>query len=92
MKSKAAFVRSLSKTLTAKEVVAKAKAAGIKLSTAYVYVLRSKSSGPKRGKPGPKPKGDLDQQFLSVALDLGIGRASELLGKIRSAAHAAVEG
>ena len=43
--SKAAFVRRLSRSLTAKQVVQKAKAAGIKLSTAYVYVLRSKAGG-----------------------------------------------
>jgi hypothetical protein len=87
MTSKAAYVRSLPKSLTAKEVVAKAKAKGIKLSTAYVYVLRSKSGSKSNGKPGPKPKGGIEEQFLNVALDVGIGRAGELLERVRSAAH-----
>ena len=90
MPSKAAFVRSLPKTLTAKEVVAKAKAAGIKLSTGYVYVLRSSSGGSKPNglKPGPKPKGSSDEAaFLNLALDVGVARAEELLRRVRSAAR-----
>lgn len=39
--SKSAFVRGLSTTLPAKEVVAKAKAAGLKISDRYVHVIRS---------------------------------------------------
>lgn len=86
MTSKASFVRSLPRTLTAKEVVQRAKAAGMSLSTAYVYVLRSKAAGgskPKGLKPGPKPKGGLEHQFVNLVLDVGIARASELLGRVR---------
>jgi hypothetical protein len=39
--SKSAFVRGLPTTLPAKEVVAKAKAAGLKISDRYVHVIRS---------------------------------------------------
>jgi hypothetical protein len=39
--SKSAFVRGLPATLPAKEVVAKAKAAGLTLSDRYVHVIRS---------------------------------------------------
>ena len=39
--SKSAFVRGLPATLPAKEVVAKAKAAGLALSDRYVHVIRS---------------------------------------------------
>ena len=58
--SKSAFVRSLSTSMPAKEVVAKAKSAGLKISDRYVHVIRSiakraakhsngASHGPRRG-------------------------------------------
>ena len=93
-KSKAAFVRSLPRTMSAKEVIAKAKAAGLKLSPAYIYVIRSKTSGPAKGpkaagggKPGPKPKNGkgLESQFIGLALDIGFGRALELLNSTKAA-------
>jgi len=93
MKSKAAFVRSLPRSLSAKEVVAKAKAAGVKLSTAYVYVLRSKAGATKgKGRKGSRAAGgNTEEQFVSLALDVGLGRASELLGAVRNAARAAAQ-
>ena len=92
MTSKASFVRSLPRTLTAKEVVQRAKAAGMRLSTAYVYVLRSKAAGGSRPnglKRGPKPKGGLEHQFVNLVLEVGIARASELLARVRSASSSA---
>jgi hypothetical protein len=57
--NKSAFVRNLPADLSAKEVVAKAKEAGLTLTEAYVYTIRSASKRgndePKRG-PG-RPKG-----------------------------------
>jgi hypothetical protein len=58
--SKSAFVRGLSTSLPAKEVVAKAKSAGLNISDRYVHVIRSiakraakhgngAASGPRRG-------------------------------------------
>ena len=47
--SKAGFVRSLPANTPAKEVVAKGKAAGIALSEAYVYNVRSTSKASKSG-------------------------------------------
>ena len=61
--TKTAFILSLPRDLPAAETVEKAKAAGIKgLSETYVYKIRSKTKtagSPKKGKPGPKPKGKL---------------------------------
>jgi hypothetical protein len=92
MKSKAAFVRSLPRSLSAKEVVAKAKAAGVKLSTAYVYVLRSKAGTTKgKGRKARAGNGNTEEQFVTLALDVGLGRASELLGAVRNAARAAAQ-
>ena len=59
--NKSAFVRSLPEDLSAKEVVSKAKAAGMVLTENYVYTIRSaaknkKKSGKAPGRPG-RPKG-----------------------------------
>ncbi len=59
--NKSAFVRSLPENLSAKEVVSKAKAAGMVLTENYVYTIRSaaknkKKSGKVPGRPG-RPKG-----------------------------------
>ena len=56
--SKSAFVRGLSTTLPAKEVVAKAKAAGLKISDRYVHVIRSiaKRAGHKGNGAAASPR------------------------------------
>jgi hypothetical protein len=87
--SKVDFVRALPPSLSAKEVIAKAKAKGIKITAAYVYVIRSQGGIKKRGKPGPKPRsaaGDagIDRQFIGLALEIGFGRAQQLLDDARA--------
>jgi hypothetical protein len=85
--SKAAFVRSLPGTMSAKEVIEKAKAAGHKLTPAYVYVIRSKGSSKGRAKPGPKPGrgrsgsngGSAERALIDAALELGFSRARQVL-------------
>ena len=47
--NKSAFVRALPATMPGAEVVAKAKAQGIKISLAYVYGIRAKTKAKKRG-------------------------------------------
>jgi len=55
--NKSAFIRSLPTDMPAVDVVAKAKAAGLKLTPAFVYAIRSKSrnKSPGGAKRGPKP-------------------------------------
>jgi hypothetical protein len=77
--TKAAFVRALPSTMPAKDVVEKAKEAGHKLTTAYVYVIRSQArSGGKRRKNGAPPK-DAEARLLAAASDLGFSRSIALL-------------
>lgn len=80
--TKAAFVRGLPDAMPAKEVVDKAKEAGLKLTTAYVYVIRSqaRSSGKER-KNGPPSRGSKVAQarLIAAASELGISRSIELL-------------
>lgn len=100
--SKAQFVRSLPPDMPAKDVVAKAKAKGLKLSPAYVYVIRSKGGGKGGAKKVWKGKGtigkpsteaghrNVERQFVSIAVDLGFARAQQLLDETRSAIRRAV--
>ena len=96
--TKAAFVRSLPATMSAAEVVAEAHKAGIKISPAHVYVIRSnanksikRENGRSRrtsGRPtAAAPRAGLEQQLEALIMDLGFARAEQLLGSIRKAAR-----
>jgi hypothetical protein len=83
--------------MPAAEVIAKGKAAGMTFSDKYVYSIRSKS--PKRGRPkgkaGSKSKsgrGNAEEQFVDLALDLGLSRADAILGRLRTAVRSAAVG
>jgi hypothetical protein len=51
--SKTAFVLSLPSTMSAKDVLSKGRAAGLKLTEAYIYSIRSKAKG-RAGKPAAR--------------------------------------
>lgn len=92
--NRSAFIRSMPSAPVA-EVIAAAKKQGIKnLKAGLVYAVRAADKkGPKPNglKPGPKPKAGrkpkagVEQQFIDLALELGIGRASDLLARVREA-------
>jgi phage terminase small subunit len=79
--SKAEFVRGLPPTMSAKDVVDKAKEAGFKLTPAYVYVIRSQARTGTRKKTTPAtgaPR-DAEARLIAVASELGLTRSIELL-------------
>ena len=97
--NKSAFVRNLSGDMSAKDVVAKAKAAGITLTENYVYTIRSAAKnkakkGTGRGPGRPKgsksaslslsSNGSLEKRFMESALEIGIGNAEKLLAQLRT--------
>lgn len=95
--SKTAFVLSLPLDMPAKDVIAKGKAQGLKLTEAYIYSIRSKAKGrvgkpaARRGRPpkaqslaGARGGNGIERQFLNLALDLGLSRAENLLSNLRS--------
>ena len=95
--NKSAFVRSLPADMSAKDVVAKAKAANIVLTENYVYTIRSaaknksKKGGtgrgpgrPKGSKSGSISSGSVETSFIEHALELGLGNAEKLLAKLRA--------
>jgi hypothetical protein len=95
--SKAAFVRGLPPNMPASEVIAKAQANGMKLTPAYVYVIRSKSSakpssngGRKRGGGRGTGSSQQEREFVNLALQLGFSRAQQLLDDTRASIQRAV--
>ena len=90
--TKAAFVRAIPDSVPAKEVVAKAKAAGMTLSEKHVYVIRS-GARKKAGKSAPKPSraagtprastpGSSETAFRKLVLDLGIPKAKAIVADV----------
>jgi hypothetical protein len=80
--NKSAWIRSHALEIPAKELVAKAKKEGIKLTDAQVYTARSalkKSGGAPKGKPGPKPKA---QTIASSGRGTGNGALEETIRAI----------
>ena len=80
--SKAEFVRGLPPTMPAKQVVEKAKEAGLKLTTAYVYVIRSQArTGGKKASPSaaPRPSKDAEAKLIEAASEIGLTRSIEVL-------------
>ncbi len=104
--NKAEFVRSLS-SLTPREIVARAKTAGVKLDVGYVYNVRgkSKASTKKRGRPTTKSTNGAttpattshgsssnEVTFRKLVYELGVGRAKSLLGDVEAKLSALIAG
>jgi hypothetical protein len=97
--TKSAFVRSLPRSLSAKEVVDRAKARGMQLSVAQVYNIRSTASLKQkatRGRPGasavtagrapaPSSVGDSEARFRRLIIEIGLQRAKALLADVQAA-------
>ena len=76
--TKRGFVLTMPLDLPAKDIVQKAKDAGMKLTEAYVYSVRSLAR--KTSESGaPSAKGPSEVEFRRLTLELGLGKAKELL-------------
>jgi type III secretion system FlhB-like substrate exporter len=100
--SKRDFVLSFGSDTPASEILRKAKEAGIGLSKAYLYTIRSSGgASQKRGRPtkavsasaakaafkkSGRGASSLENQFIEAAIDLGLSKATELLNRLRSRA------
>ncbi len=97
--SKREFVLSFGSDTPASEILKKAKEAGLGLSKAYLYTIRSSSgSTPRRGgsaaSAAPKSSAavrvrssassSLEGQFIDAAIDMGLAKASDLLERLRA--------
>ena len=104
--SKAAFVRALPSTLSAAEVVEKAKAAGLSLEVGYVYNIRSTAKTAGRARTagdtssrvktnGTSPRGAWDSSsaellLKAVGAELGLAAAIRILESERARVRAAL--
>ena len=89
--TKAAFVRSLPRSLSAKDVISRGKAAGMSLSAAHVYAIRSGSKKSKAKKHGATNGGratshvrgagnhGAEDLLRAVASELGLSNAMAIL-------------
>jgi hypothetical protein len=86
--SKREFVLRFGPETPASEILKKAKEAGLGLSKAYLYTIRSSNgSSQKRGGGGGKGSASiysLESQFIVAAIDMGLSKASELLERLRA--------
>jgi hypothetical protein len=97
--SKRDFVLSFGPDTKASEILRKAKDAGIGLSKAYLYTIRSAGgASQKRGRRGaaPAPVGKPsaararggfaghEAQFIESAIDMGLSKAADLLDRLRA--------
>jgi hypothetical protein len=96
-KSKAEFVRALPSSTPAKEVVAKAKSVGMKLTTSYVYNVRGAAkTALRQGRKGasvPRPittASSAESLLKAVGAELGLADAIAILSAERARVRAAI--
>jgi hypothetical protein len=93
--NKSAWILKQAKKLSAKEIVAKAKAEGISLTPAYVYVARNnaKNAAAKLGRPGKDAHAktltskkrqwhlldSMQSEFMALVMRMGTDEAQRLL-------------
>lgn len=99
--NKSKFVRAQPSAMSANDVVAKAKAAGISLTAGYVYTIRSKAKA-KPGKGGRKrgstkaasasaavgAASGVENLLRAAAAEIGLSRALAILNEQRDAVRA----
>jgi hypothetical protein len=97
--SKAAFVRGLPSTIPAKAVVAQAKAAGMKLSANYVYLIRRSAKenrgSVRAGRSVPRPistASSAESLLKALGAEMGLATAIEVLEGERARVRAVIGG
>jgi hypothetical protein len=100
--SKAAFIRSLPKSMSVKDVVAAAKKRGIQIADTYVYWARSQSGKKQNAnratttRTAPSVKRPIataekaEELLRAVAAEIGLGRAMDILAGERARVRAVI--
>jgi hypothetical protein len=101
--TKADFVRNLPPSIPAKEVIARAKAAGLSVSKTYVYLVRGHAktkASPKRRAPAGRRGASVarpiatmssaEDLLKAVAAEVGLGRAMVILAGERARLRAVI--
>lgn len=91
--SKTAFIRGFTRDTPASKVVEAAKRAGVKITKAYVYRVRALKEPAQRPNTGPvsaiarggsRRDPSAERRLTSLALEIGLLRASVLLDRVRA--------
>jgi hypothetical protein len=87
--AKSDFVRSLDPALPAGQVVALAQQRGLKLTTGFVYNIRStangRANGAKARSPRAAPKPSSAESLLRAAIaEVGLARARQILEEVEA--------
>jgi hypothetical protein len=82
------FILAQPRALPAADVVDAARKAGLKVSAAYVYIVRSRSRTQRASPATTHRRTTAEQQLIDAALGIGVTRADALLRSIRARAHA----
>lgn len=93
--SKVEFVRSLPRDMKAKDVVEKAKAAGLKITPAYVYVIRSSARGEAPKAAGRKqgyPVSVNEREFRKMLMEIGVPRARVIVNEVEARLNELING
>ena len=81
--NKSAFVRSMPATMPGKEVIARAKERGMKISRAYVYSIRASAKKKGQFQVAALPSGDTEKLLLLLGAEIGLSKSITLLEKQR---------
>ena len=92
--NKSAWIRSQPRTMSAKDIVAKAKAAGIKVTDKQVYNARSSAKktggaskttkrGPAKRKPAASSGSDNELAFRRLVLSIGLPKAEAYISDFK---------
>jgi hypothetical protein len=107
VQSKADFVRSLPRDTPVRDVVEKAKVAGIKIGDAYVHNVRgrdamvakrgrkARTASVRKGAGVPRPiatTSSVEDLLKAVAAEIGLGRALEILVRERAKVRVMIAG
>ena len=104
--NKSAFVRAQPSSMTANDVVAKAKAQGITMKAGLVYVIRSQAkaragkTGKKRGRPAKaastmtamSASSGVENLLRAAAAEIGLSRSLAMLTEQREAVRKVLGG
>ena len=95
--TKTDFVRSLPSTMSAKEIVEKAKAKGMTISEQYVYTIRTNSrrkggASKSRRTSGRQGRTSSETTFRKMIFDLGVERARALVDEVDAKVQALIAG
>ncbi len=87
--AKSDFVRSLDPGIPAGQVVALAEKQGLKLTTGFVYNIRSSSNGKLNGRPRRTPlpeykPGSPEAQLRAAIAEVGLAKARQILEEVEA--------